>query len=83
LLLKTIEFKNIVGQKIKVVEIPVLERNNPYYFMIQAHLQMFMSSLYKKPQEKSCFSFREHVKRKMSWPDFNDIFSIHAFRNNA
>ena len=83
MLSKTIEFKNMVGQKLKVVEIPVLERNNQHYFMIQAYLQMFITSLYNKPQEKSCFSFREHLKRKISWPDFNDIFSIQEFRNNA
>jgi hypothetical protein len=83
LLSKTIEFKNIVGQKLKVVEIPVLERNNHYYFMVQAHLQMFISSLYDEPQEKICFSFRDYLKRKISWRIFTDLFNIQQFRNNA
>jgi hypothetical protein len=83
LLSKSLEFKNGVGQKIKVIEIPVLEKNNRYYFMIQVHLQIFISSLYKKPQEKSCYSFRDYLKRKMRWPDFIDLFRIQEFKNNA
>jgi hypothetical protein len=83
LLSKSLEFKNGVGQKIKVIEIPVLETTNRFYFMIQVHLQLFISILYKKPQEKSCYSFREYLKRKMRWPDFMDLFSIQEYKNNA
>ncbi|WP_308160494.1 MULTISPECIES: DUF2535 family protein [unclassified Bacillus (in: firmicutes)] len=73
----------MVCQKIKVIEIPVLDQNNCYYFMIQVRLQKFISFLYNNPQEKSCFSFREYLKRKMSWSDFNDLFSLKEFKNNA
>lgn len=83
MLYKTLEFKNIVGQKVKVIEIPVLGKNNHYYFMIQARLQIFISSVYNNPQEKSCYSFRDYLKRKMRWPDFKDLFSIQEFLNNA
>jgi hypothetical protein len=83
LLCKSLEFKNTFGQKIKVIDIPVLEINNGYYFPIQARLQRFISLLYNKPQEKCCHSFREHLKRKMSWTDFKDLYKIEDFRNNA
>ncbi|MCQ6275506.1 DUF2535 family protein [Bacillus sp. V3B] len=83
MLYKSLEFKNVVGQKIKIIEIPVLGENNRYYFMIQVRLQIFISSLYNKPQDKSSFSFRDYLKRKMRWPDFKDLFSVQEFRNNA
>jgi len=83
LLCKSLEFKNIDGQKIKVIDIPVLETKNAYYFMIQVRLQIFISSLYQQPFEKSCYSFREYLKRKMSWTDYQDLFRVKEFRNNA
>lgn len=67
----------------KVIEIPVLDKNNRYYFKIQVRLQIFISTLNNKPQEKSCYSFREYLKRKMSWHDFNELYSMKEFRNNA
>jgi hypothetical protein len=83
LLYKSLEFKNVVGQKVKVIEIPVIGIENRYYFMIQTRLQTFTSSLYNKPQEKGCYSFREYLKRKMKWPDFKDLYSMEEFKNNA
>ncbi|MEY2194293.1 DUF2535 family protein [Neobacillus sp. BF23-41] len=83
MLCKSLEFKNVFGQKIKVIEIPVLETNNYYYFMIQIRLQIYISFLYNKPHEKSCYSFREYLKRKLSWPDFKELYSMKQFKSNA
>lgn len=83
LICKSLEFKNEDGQKIKVIEIPVLASNSPHYFMVQARLERFISLLYHNPQEKSCYSFRDHLKRKMSWADFMELYSIQDFKNNA
>jgi hypothetical protein len=83
LLCKSLEFKNVFEQKIKVIEIPVLETNNRYYFMTQVRLQIFISILYHKPYQKSCYSFRDYLKRKLSWRDFNELYSINEFKNNA
>lgn len=74
LLYKTVEFKNVAGQKVKIIEIPVLGKNNRYYFMVQARLQSFIPAVYNKTQEKSCYSFRDYLKRKMKWPDFKELF---------
>jgi predicted GTPase len=79
---KRIEFKNAVGQKVKVTEIPVLGSNDRYYFMIQARLQLFISSLYNNPQEKSSYSFREYLKRKIRWSDFEDLFHDYTKTNS-
>ncbi|MDR7079381.1 hypothetical protein J2Y03_004439 [Neobacillus niacini] len=83
LLYKSLEFKNLAGQKIKVIEIPVVEINNPYYFTIQVRLQTFISFIYNNPDEKSSYSFREYLKRKISWSDFRDLYSLKEIQNNA
>ncbi|MDQ0228477.1 DUF2535 family protein [Metabacillus niabensis] len=80
---KSLEFKNIVKQRIKVIEIPVLKTDHHYYFIVQVHLQSYISLLYNKPQDKHVFSFREYLKRKMKWSDFNDLFGIQEFKSNA
>jgi len=76
LLYKVLEFQNAFGQKIEVLEIPVIETDHHYYFLVQARLQIFVSSLYNKPQEKSCYSFRDYLKRKMKWSDYENLYGI-------
>ena len=83
LVCKSLEFKNAFGQKIKVMGIPVLGKNHQYYFMVDVRLQRFISLLYHNPQEKSLHSFREHLKRKMNWAVFKELYSIQDFKNNA
>nr|WP_263327200.1 YpmP family protein [Neobacillus sp. Marseille-Q6967] len=83
MLCKSLEFKNVIGQKIKVIEIPVVEKNSRYYFMVQLRLQIFISCLYQKHQVKRCYSFREYLKRKLSWPDYIDLYRIQDFKSNA
>lgn len=74
MLYKSIEFKNATGQKIKVIEIPVIGVNSHYYFMIQVRLQDYITKLYHHPQENNLYSFREYLKRKMKWADFQELF---------
>ncbi|MDF2788625.1 MAG: hypothetical protein K0S80_1723 [Neobacillus sp.] len=83
LLCKSLEFKNTFGQKIKVMDIPVLDTSNQYYFVVQVRLQKFTSLLYENPQEKNSHSFREHLKRIMNWVEFKELYSIQVFKNNA
>ncbi|OLO39376.1 hypothetical protein BTR23_10075 [Alkalihalophilus pseudofirmus] len=82
MLYKTVEFQNVVGQKVKVVDIPVVGRSHRYYFMIQARLQMFITPLYNQPQTTSCFSFRDYLKRKMKWSDFQNLYTNDNQWNN-
>jgi hypothetical protein len=83
LLCKSLEFKNNFGQKIKIMDIPVLDTNNRYYFFVQVRLQRFISLLYDRPQEINSHSFREHLKRKMSWAEFLELYRIPDIKNNA
>lgn len=80
---KSLEFKNNFGQKIKVMDIPVLDTSNQYYFVIQVRLQRYITLLNSQPQEKNSHSFREHLKRKMNWVEFKELYSIQDFKNNA
>lgn len=83
LLLKSLEFKNEVGQKVKVMDIPVLEEDNAYYFMIQVRLQTFIASVYGAKMPHNCYSFRDHLKRAMRWPDYEQLFKSGELKNNA
>ncbi|WP_316569884.1 DUF2535 family protein [Neobacillus sp. YIM B06451] len=83
MLLKSLEFKNAVGQKVKIVEIPVLEEGNPYSLMIRFRLQTFITSLYREKQPRKCYSFRDYLKRAMRWPDYEQLFNSVELKNNA
>lgn len=83
MLYKTIEFKNKYGQKVIVIDIPVLNLSNCHYFMVQVRLQNFISMLYVQPQPKSSYSFREYLKRKIKWSEYDHLFSLADFKNNV
>lgn len=83
MLFKSLEFKNAVGQKVKIVEIPVLEKESPYYFMIQVRLQTFITAIYGSGIGNRSHSFREHLKRVLKWPVYEEIFKTPELKNNA
>jgi Protein of unknown function (DUF2535) len=83
LLFKSLEFKNVVGQKVKVMDIPVLEEDSSYYFMIQVRLQSFINSIYRDGAPKKCYSFKEYLKKVLKWPDYEQLFKVKELKNNA
>ncbi len=83
MLFKSLEFKNVVGQKVKVVDIPVLEEESPYYFTIQVRLQTFITSIYQERNAKKFYSFKEYLKRAIKWPDYEQLFKSAELKNNA
>jgi hypothetical protein len=83
LLYKSLEFKNVVGQKVKVMDIPVLEEDSRFNFVIQVRLQTFITSLYKERKAKKCYSFRDYLKRTLKWPDYEELFKTGELKNNA
>ncbi|OCA91531.1 hypothetical protein A8F94_02895 [Bacillus sp. FJAT-27225] len=83
LLVKSLEFTNAVGQKVKIVEIPVLEEDNPNQFMIRFRLQKFMSGLNEEQRPKSSYSFREYLKSNLRWPDYEQLYNSTKLKNNA
>lgn len=83
LLFKSLEFKNEVGQKVKVMDIPVLEEDSTYKFMIQVRLQTFVTSIYGEKKPKKCYSFKDYLKKVMKWPDYEQLFKVGELKNNA
>lgn len=83
LLFKSLEFKNVVGQKVKVMDIPVLEEDSSYNFMIQVRLQAFINSIYRDRTPKKCYSFKEYLKNVLKWPDYEQLFKVKELKNNA
>jgi len=83
LLFKSLEFKNDVGQKVKVMDIPVLEEDSTYKFMIQVRLQTFLASIDQETKPKRCYSFKEYLKKVMKWPDYEQLFKVGELKHNA
>ncbi|WP_310362499.1 DUF2535 family protein [Neobacillus drentensis] len=83
MLFKSLEFKNVVGQKVKVVEIPVLVEDNTYKFLIQVRLQTYVTSLYNEKSLKKSYSFKDYLKKVMKWPDYEQLFKVGELKNNA
>jgi hypothetical protein len=83
LLFKSLEFKNDVGQKVKVMDIPVLAEDSTYKFMIHFRLQSFIKSINRDPSPKKCYSFKDYLKKVMKWPDYEQLFKVRELKNNA
>lgn len=83
MLYKSLEFKNVVGQKVKVSDIPVLKEQSPYYFMIQVRLQTFITRIYQEKNAKKLYSFREYLKKVLKWPEYEQLFTSSELKNNA
>jgi hypothetical protein len=83
LIFKSLEFKNVVGQKVKVMDIPVLEKDSTYKFLIQVRLQTFVTLLYQEKSLKKSYSFKDYLKKVMKWPDYEQLFKIGEIKNNV
>lgn len=84
MLMKSLEFKNVVGHKVKIMEIPVLEASSPYYFLVQTRLEAFIrkvSSIEQYTQQQ--FSFREYLKKAAKWTVYEQIYQTPRLKNNA
>ena len=83
MLFKSLEFKNVDGQKVKIIEIPVLEDDNPYQFIVKVRLQTFIAQVYVNENAKKIYSFKEYLKRVLKWPVYEQIFKSEILKNNA
>ncbi|WP_044748359.1 DUF2535 family protein [Aeribacillus alveayuensis] len=83
MLFKSLEFKNVYGQKVKIIEIPVLEEDSTYRFMVQLRLKAFINKVYYSYNTKTVFSFRDHLKKVLKWPVYEQIFKEDILKNNA
>ena len=83
LLFKSLEFKHSNEQKVKVIEIPVLEDDNPYRFMISIRLEAFINKIYNNQNPKKVYSFKEYLKRVLKWKQYELIFKEDILKHNA
>lgn len=83
MLFKSLEFKRKDGQKVKVLEIPVLEEDNNYRFIVDVRLQTFLTAVYNKPDNKMVYSFRDYLKKAVKWHDYEAIFQSDILKHNA
>ncbi|MET3696017.1 uncharacterized protein DUF2535 [Bacillus oleivorans] len=67
MLWKTLEFKTLSGQKVKVMEIPVLEEDPLLQLLIKEHLQSFIYTINQRNQPNHCYSFNEYLKKTLKW----------------
>ncbi|MCP3738877.1 DUF2535 family protein [Rossellomorea sp. BNER] len=80
---KSFEFKTKAGQKVKILEIPVLEEDNPLYFKVNTRLQQFIASVNYENSQKKIFCFREYLKRTVKWSEYEQIYQCVKLKNNA
>lgn len=71
------------GQKVKITDIPVLEEDNKYCFMLNIRLQILLTSIYAQKRPKNIYSFKEYLKRVIKWPDYEAIFGNNILKSNA
>ncbi|ANB57001.1 hypothetical protein GFC29_778 [Anoxybacillus sp. B7M1] len=83
MLFKSLEFKNAYGQKVKIIEIPVLEEDNTYRFIVQSRLETLIAKVYWSQEARCVYSFRDHLKRVLKWPVYEQIFKTDILKNNA
>jgi hypothetical protein len=83
LLWKSLEFTIEKGQKVKVIEIPVLEDDSTYHFMLRVRLQTFLTQILSEKNPKQVYSFREYLQKVLKWPDYCNVVKTDILKNNA
>ncbi|MFT4414113.1 DUF2535 family protein [Fredinandcohnia humi] len=83
MLFKSLEFKNYNGQKVKIIEIPVLEEGNTYHFMLDQRLKAFMSTILVQKSPTQIYSFKEYLKKVLKWTVYEQLFKLDKLKHNA
>lgn len=74
-LFKSLEFRNNLGHKVTITEIPVLVSENSACFMVNARLEMFVNEIYRKKEYKASYSFKEYLLSVLRWPEYKELFA--------
>ncbi|MCG8397303.1 YpmP family protein [Bacillus atrophaeus] len=83
MLLKSLEFKRRDGIQVKVTEIPVLKGNENHFFMMNQNLQLYLKEVFSSDSRAQVYSFRQYMKRRMKWKDYQAIFHQESLKHNA
>ncbi|CAG9622001.1 DUF2535 family protein [Sutcliffiella rhizosphaerae] len=83
MLWKSLEFTIDEGQKVKVIEIPVLEDDSTYHFMIRIKLESYIRTILSEKEQKQIYSFKEYLRKELKWTDYCNVLKIEILKNNA
>ncbi|ARW07174.1 DUF2535 family protein [Bacillus atrophaeus] len=83
MLLKSLEFKRRDGIQVKVTEIPVLREDENHFFMMNQNLQLYLKEVFSSDSRAQVYSFRQYMKRRMKWKDYQAIFHQESLKHNA
>ncbi|MFP7484633.1 DUF2535 family protein [Priestia filamentosa] len=83
MLFKSLEFKLANGQKVKVIEIPVVPHHHPLSFMISVHFESFVKMIERKEIRNELYSFKEYMKKHCKWTTYEQIFLTVPLKHNA
>ncbi|QFT89295.1 hypothetical protein FIU87_11600 [Bacillus sp. THAF10] len=83
MLWKSLEFTINEGQKVKVIEIPVLEDDSTYHFMVRMRLEAYIRSIMSEKEPKHVYSFKDHLRKVLKWPDYCNVVKTDILKNNA
>jgi hypothetical protein len=83
LLWKSLEFTVEEGQKVKVIEIPVLEDDSTYHFLVRVRLEAFVRIILSETDPKQIYSFKEYLRTVLKWPVYCDVVKTDILKNNA
>ncbi|WP_335871724.1 DUF2535 family protein [Bacillus sp. 2205SS5-2] len=81
--MKSYEFRALEGKKVKIVDIPVLNQENPLYFQVHARFQLFVSLIVKQGLRHNTYSFRTYLKKVLKWTDYEELYHTNTLQNNA
>ncbi|WP_353739025.1 DUF2535 family protein [Peribacillus asahii] len=81
LLLKSLEFKNYLGHKVMITDIPVLLPNDPNYFMVYIRLKVFTKQVFKKNESIVIYSFKQYLATVLKWPVYRKLFAEDLINN--
>ncbi|QOR65151.1 DUF2535 family protein [Cytobacillus suaedae] len=83
MLFKSLEFKHCNGQKVKVMDIPVLEEGNTYHFMLSIRLERLIRQIHAEKNPNKVYSFKHYLKKVLKWRDYEQLFETGVLKNNA
>ncbi|MCG1021093.1 DUF2535 family protein [Sutcliffiella horikoshii] len=83
MLWKSLEFTVKEGQKVKVIEIPVLEDDSTYHFLVRVKLETFVRVILSESDPKQIYSFKEYLRTVLKWPVYCDVVKTDILKNNA
>lgn len=83
MLWKSLEFTIKEGQKVKVIEIPVLEDDSTYHFLVKVRLESYISRILSEKEPKQIYSFKEYLRTVLKWPVYCNVVKTDILKNNA